>query len=472
MKILLVTPPFHRLAGQNLKYFMLGTGYLATALEEAGHQAHIYNAELENPGRIQSKPNSYRSNAQFDNDFDKEGVHQEIANSVWEEYLGLLDELRPDAVGFSSLTFDFHVTKFMARLTKEFDPSIRVVVGGPHVSALPEYSLDPAFDYVLAGAAENTLVELLSCLEAKADDARLAKIAGIQFQSDRVYRNQTQPEVDFARLGLPARHRCVFQERYNPMNWAQMMVSRGCPFHCTFCAVHTIHPRHIVYRSMDSIFEEISLLLDTYNAKYIQFHDSIFNVKRSFVTEFCNEIKRRNIKFNWRINAHVNTIDEEQLVQMQECGLDLVGVGAEVHTDQLLAEVGKKFNIQKLDDTVELFKKYKMNHTVNFIFGFKFDDEASLLKRAAFIKELDPQHVAFGNLAPLPGTAIFDEWIRDEHIDPAAYDWRRLSVLKSTNLVATSIAPERYAEILDQVHEIVDAVNKKNQAYPEGYFFD
>jgi radical SAM superfamily enzyme YgiQ (UPF0313 family) len=397
-----------------------------------------------------------------------------VFTRVLEEVRGVVHDCQPDILGITCMSGDYLIAKHLAEKIKEIAPGCVIVMGGSHVSALPLESLTESIDFILVGQAENTFVDLINLIKSGAKDRALYKnIKGICFKDDGgVFLNPERDDVDINDLPSPSRHPLLFSERLNPNGYAHVMASRGCPFSCNFCSVHTVQEFTLKYRPVDSVVGEIEDLIVRHGANFVQFQDSIFNVNQTWVKEFCDAVKQRKLDFKWSINCHVNTLSqrEEQLDLMLDAGLDLVVIGLEVDRDELWARIKKNIKEPNIYRLIEMFKRKNVKHTVNMIYGFPFDDEDNFKKRNKFLLKLDPQHVAANICQPLPGTPLFTEWVTKNRIDISTINWMALTTQSTTNNY-TEIPYDRYLDLIKEAYGTVDYINKKNQAYEEGFFY-
>jgi B12 binding domain/Radical SAM superfamily len=106
----------------------------------------------------------------------------------------------------------------LAQRVRAADSSVRIVVGGCHVSAVPEDFLgaEAPFNYVVTGEGELALLDLA---QRQRRTVRSGLVAGVPLPLDQVY-------LDLASYPyLPSRP-----------HWVQFPLSRGCPYRCAFCA--------------------------------------------------------------------------------------------------------------------------------------------------------------------------------------------------------------------------------------------
>src|SRR3990172_4234056 len=158
-----------------------------------------------------------------------------------------LDELagiKPDLVGITATTLSIFNANETARAVHKMDPGTVTVVGGPHVSAVPEETLArfPDFDMAVLGEGEETLVELLRALS---DGRDLSTVAGLAIRADggvKVTGHRAMIK-DLDSLPFPAWDLLTdfpgaFRPapfRYRKLPAATLVTSRGCPNRCIFC---------------------------------------------------------------------------------------------------------------------------------------------------------------------------------------------------------------------------------------------
>jgi anaerobic magnesium-protoporphyrin IX monomethyl ester cyclase len=156
---------------------------------------------------------------------------------------------RPQLVGLSAMTFQWDTLLRAARLVREVDPGIRIVVGGYHASLMASEvtasAVEPPFDYVVRGEGELTLRELADALEAGDEPAARASIRGLSYRAgDRWVHNADRPLADLNTLPLPdrgARLADRFQILGVPFDVVE--ASRGCPAACKFCSITQMYGR-------------------------------------------------------------------------------------------------------------------------------------------------------------------------------------------------------------------------------------
>ena len=379
----------------------LGLGWLATALRRAGHEPAIADCPRERLG--------------------PEGL------------LARVETERPDVVGVSVFSADLPVAEELVRTVRRRLPSARLVLGGPHPTALPKETLErmPDADFVLAGEAERSLPALLAQVEAGRVDG--ASIPGLAWREAGEVR-ATPPvwEKDLDSLGLPAWDllRPELQEvtphgafvRQMPV--APIVTTRGCPFPCTFCAARVLSGKPLRRRSVENVLEEIELLVTRYGIREIHVEDDNFTSRREFVLSFCEGVQRRFPGLSWCCpnGVRLDTLDEELLLTMKGSGCYSLSLGIESGDDEVLAAIRKHLTTSRVREQVELIHCVGLKMTGFFIVGFPGETEEQIGRTAAFARSLPLDRAQFSTFLPLPGTDSFDEYVGKVGWD--AVPWR------------------------------------------------
>lgn len=190
-------------------------------------------------------------------------------------------------------------------------PNARIVAGGEHVTALPEYALRdcPALDYVVAGEGELTMLQLVHAIYQgrSAED-----VGGVSYlTSEATFRSSglSRRIMHIDELPQPAWHLCPV-ENYFIDNYTMgiahgrnmpVLASRGCPYQCTFCSNPTMWTTRYKLRGVDQVISEIEWLIDKYQANSIDFFDLTAIVKKDWILEFCKRLKERGISVVWQL---------------------------------------------------------------------------------------------------------------------------------------------------------------------------
>lgn len=406
MRILLIEPPFYRFIGYYNRYFPLGLAYLAAALRKDGHDVLIYDADANvNPSKMdftrleESYPLYLKSV--------KDDEHH-----IWHEMRERIANFRPDIVGISVWT-TFAASAFkIASLCKEYDKTMPVIMGGPHISLKYDevMMICPDVDFLIKGEGEETFSELANVMENKQEKTGdpFRNIKGISYRWNGTIAHNPPREFieDLDSLPFPARDLLLNKDSYNSEDMGLLMSSRGCPYHCSYCATE-IWKRRVRYHSVDYIQDEIKRIIEEFGTKQFTFKDDSFTVNRKRVLELCDRLIKEDIGINWDCNTRVDLVDEELLRKMKRAGCNSIKVGIETGSERILKLMNKRTTILQAYAAAKLLKKVDIHWTGYFMMGIPSETKEDVYQTLKFMKELNPDFASLSVYESFPGTELF-----------------------------------------------------------------
>ncbi|MBZ0270385.1 B12-binding domain-containing radical SAM protein [bacterium] len=322
----------------------------------------------------------------------------EWAVTVLDENLGLPDYASmspPDLVG---------ITAFTSQATRAYEIAaewrargVPVVMGGIHATMRQEEALART-DAIVTGEAEGVWPRVL-------EDARRGALKP-HYEGDRVSADS-----------IPiARHDLLPKGYY----FGSIQTARGCPLNCSFCSVTAFSGRELRRRPIDSIIEEFRRIRERHvfvvDDNLIGTRkDQIANTKELFRAMIAAKLGKK-----WIAQVTINMADDEELLELAaEAGCAGVFIGFETTTADGLAEVHKKFNIQKGRDfraSVGRIQRHGMPVMGSFIMGLDVDKPGvgRHIAQTAHQYGVDFINVLF--LTPLPGTGLWEQMESDDRI--------------------------------------------------------
>lgn len=421
MKVLLVIPPYtHAKGEQYFLVFPLGIAYIAGALEAAGHEVKVIDSLIEDPNP------KYKNDGTF------------LLGLEWNNLMGKIKECNPDIVGVScGFTSQFKNTEKLCKLIREYKPGIKIFGGGAHASALTNKVIkDHLIDYAIFGEAEETVVELLDTVDKKGD---LSKVNGIGYldNAGKVQITDKRPFIkNLDSLPFPAHHLFPMQKYFKfgknkTHNFyakrypcVTVVTSRGCPYTCSFCSVHTVWARSWRPRSPENVLDEIELLVKKYGVREIQFEDDNLTLIKDRAMKFFQGIIDRGIDISWTTpnGVVVNTLDEELIQKMKESGCYRINIGIESGNQHVVDTIVKKpLSLDYCRKVVKMLKKHKISVTGFFVIGMPGETIRNIKETIEFAKTNDFDDVLFSIATPYPGTELWDTAIKEGYIKQDPY---------------------------------------------------
>ena len=378
MDILLVNAPVKHKSRHADLAPPLGLLYIATVLREAGYNTKVFDLNLERASTSQ--------------------VHS------------FLKLMRPRILGISTLTETYPAALNIADLAKQNDPTIKVVMGGPHPSVLPhDVAADRQVDFVVRGEGEYAFRELAGCLLR--NQGKPSEIAGITYrQGDEIIVN---PEREFIKdpdeLPFPERRLLPIAE-YECR--ATILASRGgCPYGCRYCAVNNIWKGKRRYRQPKLVVDEMAQIIQDSLSSEIVFVDDIFTLNRHYILDLCQAINDMGkLSCEWRCTTRADLVDKELLHAMREVGCTGITYGVEAGSQKILEIMDKRLTIDQVKLAVSLAQEANMRVTCAFMFPHPEDTMETVREQIRLMKSLNDQgvQVSLSYTTPLPGTDYYE----------------------------------------------------------------
>lgn len=283
---------------------------------------------------------------------------------------------------------------------------IKVVMGGMHVSALPDEALAHC-DTVVVGEAENLWPELLGDFAER--------------RMRRVYRHQ----LEFPSLAmLPRPDWDLYRDkRYLPVHFVE--TTRGCPIDCEFCAVSTAFGGKYRSRPQDEVLRELRALRPfdgPFTLKNcVFFVDDNIVSNRAYAREFLARLK--DLKLRWFAQASMNFARDPEILKLsRESGCVGVFIGFESLSPETLRAAGKRVN--RPDDYLDVVQRIH-DHGIgidgSFVFGFDTDDAGVFDRTLEFVLRAKIEVAYFSILTPYPGTRLYNRLAREDRL--LSRDW-------------------------------------------------
>lgn len=400
MRVALINPRF-RLPIDTRTTAHLGLAYLAAVSERRGDEVVI-----------------------FDCDVEKEPVTE------------FIQRFRPHIVGITANTPQVKQAWRTAKVIKEVH-DCPVVLGGPHVSVLPEESCEkPYVDIVARGEGEDTWIDLCNRLERYLQDQPdyhtdaflhpeneiFKDCLGVTYKTSdgQIHNNPDRPTIaDLDSLPFPAYH--LFKmDRYTNLQPAtdhvdgarsfSIMTSRGCPYRCTFCS-QSIMPIKWRSRSPESVLAEWRHLVEDFGAQEIGILDDSANIRVKRLEEMANLLIENNLnQVPWIFvnGIRANLASKELLGLLKKAGLKRTAFGVETGDPEIMKTIDKKIDMATIREAFANAKAVNLETIGFFIIGLPGETRESMQRTIDFAIELDPVIANFSMMTPYPGTKVYE----------------------------------------------------------------
>jgi len=347
MNVLLIHPPDYLSKsgelGQKQIGIPVGLAYIASYIRERGIKVSVYDANIV----------SFR-------------------HSIFRDFI---KDKMPDIVGISATTIQIMDAGYIADLIKSVDSRIVTVIGGAHVSAIPEQTLTEfsSFDFAVLGEGEETFYRLVLYLSGKGpfDNRSLC-----YRENGHLKKGEQRPLIENIDC-IPQPAFDLFQLNYYKPHYSHskglslpIFTTRGCPYECTFCSGPM--GRKVRFRSIKKVIEELKTDIINYHPAQILIEDDTFTIKKSYVLELCEQIVKEGIhkEIEFICETRVDLIDRDMLTAMKKAGVRSVSFGIEAGDNYILNKVMKRITLNQAYNAVVTAKEVGLETDANFILGF------------------------------------------------------------------------------------------------------
>lgn len=317
----------------------------------------------------------------------------------------LLEEYRPDIVGLSSVSQNFHIAQRYAKLCKE--RGIPVIIGGVHMSTLP-HTLTEEMDVGVVNEGEDTIVELFDIFikEKGFPPEKLKKIEGIVYHDgDELKTTQIRARLkELDRLPMPARDLYEHPRR-------GIFTSRGCPYDCTFCFSKPFWGKTSRYFSAEYVIKEMKDIYQRYNVSQISIYDDLFIANKPRFRKIVEYIREAGLhkKVSFNCNVRPNIVNDEIAALLKSMNITHVFLGIESGNDRVLKYLKKDAcSVEQNQRAIEILKKHGIITYGGFIIGSPDETREEIMDTYRFIQRSGIDGFSPLMLTPLPGTPIWD----------------------------------------------------------------
>jgi len=398
MKFLLIAfPPYAPFMPKEERQFnacylpTLGLLYIAKVLEENGHQVEI-----------------------LDEGFSDEKIMKSL-NYV-------------DVVGLSVPSYFYKRAAEVSKMIKEKDPSITVIIGGPHVTFHPKKSLEKDVSYAdisVEGEGEHVIGDISKVLEGEKKD--LSNVPGVYYKKNGKIKSGPPPVVitDLDTISFPARHLVEKYSKYygtlfgvniSKSPATSISTSRGCPKRCRFCTLPSLEYKLYRMRSAENILEELREINEKYKSVWISDDNFLADKKRAH--KILDGILKEKMDLEICVmGARADSADRNLYKKMKQAGVDYLHFGIESGNQDVLDFYNKNITLDQIRKALNLCEEFGIQSVGNFILGAPIETEKHIEQTINFACSLPLYYAMFRPLGYVYGSQIWDEAVKEGKIE-------------------------------------------------------
>jgi len=321
--------------------------------------------------------------------------------------------------------------------------------------------LQAGFLAVLLGEGEWSLLETVNEL-GNSDKADLSQIPGLAYLDDagRVRQTIHRPLLrDLDRMPLPARDLVNLQPYQQAWHEAHgyfssnMISSRGCPFHCNWCA-KPIYGNSFALRSPKQVAYEMSVLKNQYGVEHIWFADDIFGLKARWVQDLAQEVEELNAAVPFKMQSRVDLIGPATAQALRRAGCVEVWMGVESGSQKILKAMDKGTHVEQVVTARANLQREGIRACYFLQFGYPGENWDDIQQTVQLVRTTRPDDVGISVSYPLPGTKFYER-VREQL--GAKTNWEDSGDISM--MFHGTYTNEFYRALHDYLHAEVDSRN-------------
>lgn len=335
-------------------------------------------------------------------------------------------------------------------LIRRYNKSVRIVVGGPLISAVLRSGEEHVHQIFLKAIGADIFVNsdqgegtLVKVIEALRENQSLDTVPNIYYKNaDTYFKTSSTREKNILDQNMVEWN--LFEEQLKKVALVRTAVS--CPFSCSYCA-HPIYAGEYYTAGLEAIEQELDSLHRSKIQRFM-FIDDTFNIPPIRFKEILKLMIRKEYNFKWSSFFRCQFADEEMVRLMYESGCECVYLGIESGSDMILKNMNKATTVDKYRRGIELLKKYDFIIFTSFIVGFPGETYETIQETVNFIKETQPDYYCLSLWYFAEMTPIWNE--REKYgIEGSGMEWTHSTMSKDT---ACDLIEEIFLEIKESTN--------------------
>lgn len=352
-----------------------------------------------------------------------------------EKLASIIADKKPSYLGISACTMDINGASELAEMVKRARPSTVIIIGGPHITAVPQETIEnfPAFDIGVIGEGEDTIVALLDALE-QGDNKDLSGIDGLIYRDgDSAVTSAPRKFIkDLDSMPLPAWDLLPdLRKNYFAPPWtmhngktATIITSRGCPCQCIFCD-RKVFGNVVRYYSAGYVMDMIRTLYSKYGIRHLRIGDDNFIINKKRLDEICDYLIKEKLDMTWSCLARVDTVRPEMLARMKLAGCWSIAFGVETGSQEIHRIEKKNVTLEQIAGAVAMTRRAGIR-TISFnMIGHPLETIETIKKTIDFNKKIKVDEFKTQFMVPFPGTELYQFAEKYGIFDK---NWRRMTV--------------------------------------------
>jgi anaerobic magnesium-protoporphyrin IX monomethyl ester cyclase len=371
-------------------YPPLGTLYAANVLRQRGHDVAVFDAML----------------AEGEHEFEIAlRLHQPRHVVLFEDNFNFLSKMCLTRMRQAALT--------MVEMAKR--AGCRVAVAGADVTDHADVYLAGGADVCILGEGDHTVAEIVDAWDAEPTQLDYDSIAGIATLSRGAVKAsksrsiERHPDV----FGRPARdlidieaYRAAWTDHHGRFS-LNMVSTRGCPYHCNWCA-KPIWGQRYAMRTPGDVAEELAAVKSDIRPDHIWFADDIFGLRSDWLAAFDDRVVELDAAIPFTMQSRCDLMTPVAVQALASAGCHEVWLGAESGSQRVLDAMDKEITVEQIRSARHALAEVGVRACLFIQFGYPGETWQDIEKTIAMVQDILPDDIGVSVSYPLPGTRFHE----------------------------------------------------------------
>ena len=374
-------------------YPPLGSLWAAACVRQAGHEVVVFDAMLAT------------SESQWD-----EALHrcEPRVAVIYEDNFNYLSKMCLSRMRLAAMTM---IAAAKAR-------GCRVVICGSDATDRPDVYLQAGADLVICGEGEQTLIKLLPRLLGSSSSREdFARVEGLCFLDAEGSLRKTPPRSvmrDLDALPSPAwdlidlRPYAEIWRRAHGRFSLNLATTRGCPFHCNWCA-KPIWGQRYNSRSPAAVADEMRHVRDAHSVDHVWFADDIMGLQPGWLSRLADCLGQRGIVMPFKCLSRADLLLRDgEIEALAAAGCEIVWIGAESGSQRVLDAMEKGTTVEQTRAAASKLRDHGIQVGFFLQFGYPGEMKTDIAATRRLLRECRPDEIGMSISYPLPGTPFYE----------------------------------------------------------------
>jgi radical SAM superfamily enzyme YgiQ (UPF0313 family) len=239
-------------------------------------------------------------------------------------------------------------------------------------------------------------------------------VAGLASVNPPILHTARRPDIaNLDKMPFPAwnlvdveKYRSIWLKRhgYFSMN---MVTTRGCPYHCNWCA-KPIWGQRYNSRSPENVVAEMKWLKSTYAPDHIWFADDILGLKPNWIERFAALSREAEAQIPFKCLQRADLVNEQTAAALARAGCRTIWIGAESGSQKILDAMDKGDTVEDIYRAARLLRDHGIEVGFFLQFGYPGETWEDVQKTLKMVRECAPDDIGISVSYPLPGTKFYE----------------------------------------------------------------